>query len=983
MSHYGFAGSKTTADNFAERASYYEKKLGEMRALKEQRVAIGKDVSALIEEIAQADVLVARALGDLESGAGSGREDYYFKLGADTLDSQISGPLAERLGLGETTRSGDYLALYRGINPRTGELFLERNRAAAIEKDIVKAELKKFAACTAKLNDVYGSDSIRVTLAEANEAGGSEQVLGHSSCVSLQKSLSMYWATAPEHERVIIQEALLEAVKDAGNYEQVRGYIGGRLGAGGSEFVAGEGLVLEYLHCTSRIEKGHAKPDPQLHVHRERPNSVRLPGGAMRTLDAAELYKRQKEFGAVVDVALASKLLKRLPHLAACLEVDHAGHGLKLNESTVSRDRVMSSSKRRKGIQAKSAELGIDGAKGKEAIAVRSRSSKPEAIDEGIFDYWRAEIGEIRLAQSTLAELAMPTVLQTHEMLFKGNSVIADHHLDFVAAQLTIGKGDIVDIDLVRDALIKQLGIVEIPPRLDENGELVRDGKKYTTAEMVRIEADCLKAAVGGMENNRWAIEPSLVEHIIQCYETERQSAQKPGDRPFLLSDEQREAAFRLTSNGQYNFLQGAAGVGKSATLAPVFRAFGEAFSQKGHRCIGVAPQNKQASELQKSTGIKSRTVHSLLMSHEKAMEAKAKGARYDQNALVHPGDVIVCDEAGTLDTFTLHALIKVCHDSQAKLVMVGDRRQMESVGTASMFGLLCDAMGDNLARIESIARQKEAFKPIAQALYEGKIAWALKAMESKDQIRIFREEVNEATELVKAAFEDAQSARNGWQDVLILADTNAQVAILNDKFREKMLANGFLDAAKQIEIESVDLQGYSHTIGVAPGDRVLLRKNASDAEKLPISNGDLGTVLLVRENIQSIGGEDVIDIELVVRRDDGETVHIRNSEYQAIQHGYAMTVTKCQGMTVDRSYYLPSDMTRMRALYVAYTRGRGGGFIYSNELRWADIKKGFEQFSEKETALSLMPAMRTAMEAAEQTCQPPTLTASRCQGKR
>ncbi|SDU13871.1 Protein of unknown function [Pseudomonas pohangensis] len=975
MSHYGFAGSKTTARNFAERASYYEKKLGEMRALQEQRIALGEDVSVLTEEIAQADALLAVALGDLEDEAKSGREDYFFKMGADTLDSQISGPLAERLGLGSEPQPGDYMALYRGINPRTSEIYLEKTRSDAIENDIAKAEIEKAAKREAK-NSGEGVESIRLTLAEADVGDKKEQVLGHSSCVSLQKSLSMYWATAPEQERVIIQEALLQAVTDAGNYEQARGYVGGRLGAGGSEFVAGEGMVLEYLHCTSRVEKGHERPDPQLHVHRERPNVVRLPGGAMRTLDGGELYKRQKEFGAVVDVALASKLQQRLPHLAAALEVDHAGHGLKLNEGTISRERVLGSSKRGQGITAKAVELGMDGAAATEAIAVRGRSSKQEEVGEDIFDHWRDEIGEIELVQSSTQELTMPTILQVQEMLFKGSSVISDHHLDFVAAQLTIGKGGIEQIALTREALIKQLCIVEIPPRFDENGELVRGGKKYTTGEMIRIESDCLKAAVAGMENERWAINPELVESIIQRYELEKQATQKPEDRRFRLTDEQREAAFKLTGNGQYNFLQGAAGVGKSATLAPVFRAFGEAFAAKGHRCIGVAPQNKQASELEKSTGIKSRTVHSLLMNHEKAAEAQAKGERFNPQNLVQPCDVIVCDEAGTLDTFTLHALVSVCQDRQAKLVMVGDRRQMESVGTAPMFGLLSDAMGGNLARIESIARQKEEFKPVAQALYEGKIPQALKAMESKDQIRIFREDVNEADELVKAALADAQTARKGWEDLLILADTNAQVGSLNDKFRDKLIADGSLDPEKQIEIETVDLQGYARALSVTPGDRLLLRKNAKDAEKLPVSNGDLGTVLSVREIVEIIDEKEVRDIELMIRRDDGETARIRNSEYQAIQHGWAMTTTKCQGMTVDRSYYLPSDMTHMRALYVAYTRGREGGFVYANETRWAEIKKGVERFSEKETALSLMPAMRQSIEAAAQTNQKLVLTA-------
>jgi hypothetical protein len=975
MSHYAFAGSKTTASNFAERASYYEKKLGEMRALQEKRIGLGEDVSALSEEIAQVDAMLTAALGDLEGVALSGREDYFFKLGADTLDSQISGPLAERLGLGIKAQAGDYMALFRGVNPRTSEIYIDKARSDAISADIERAEIKK-AEDRASKTKSGEAPSNRLTIAEADQVDKKEQVLGHSSCVSLQKSLSMYWATAPEHERIIIQESLLQAVKEAGDYEQARGYIGGRLKAGGTEFVAGEGVVLEYLHCTSRVEKGHKRPDPQLHVHRERPNVVRLPGGVMRTIDAGELYKRQKEFGAVVDVALASKLRERLPHLAAAFEVDYAGHGLKLNESTISRERVLGSSKRGVGIKKKMDELGMSGGASAEAIAVRGRNSKQDEIGEDIFDDWREEIGEVAPVESTVQQLAAPTILQVQEMLFKGSSVISDHHLDYVAAQLTIAKGGIEQIALTREALIKQLAIVEIPPRFDENGELVRDGKKYTTGEMIRIEADCLKAVVGGLENQRWAVSPELVERIIQNYELEKREQQKPEDRPFALTDEQREAAFKLTGKGQYNLLQGAAGVGKSATLGPVFRAFGEAFAEKGHRCIGVAPQSKQAIELEKSTGIKSRTVHSLLLGHEKAAEAQAKGERFNPQNMIQAGDVIVCDEAGTLDTFTLHALMSVCHDRQAKLVMVGDRRQMESVGTASMFGLLSDATGDNLARIETIARQKEEFKPIAQALYEGQIPQALKAMEGKDQIRIFREDVNEADELVKAALADAQTAPKGWEDVLILADTNAQVGSLNEKFRERLIADGSLDVEKQIDIETVDLQGYSRALSFAPGDRVLLRKNAQDAERLPVSNGDIGTVLSIREVVEIIDGKEVADIELLVRRDDGETARIRNSEYQAIQRGWALTVTKCQGMTVSRSYYVPSDMTHMRALYVSYTRGREGGFIYTNESRWSDVKKGFERFSEKETALSLMPVMRQNIEAAAQTNQKLVLTA-------
>ncbi|RNF58209.1 hypothetical protein EFK68_05030 [Pseudomonas aeruginosa] len=65
-----------------------------------------------------------------------------------------------------------------------------------------------------------------------------------------------------------------------------------------------------------------------------------------------------------------------------------------------------------------------------------------------------------------------------------------------------------------------------------------------------------------------------------------------------------------------------------------------------------------------------------MLLKHQEAAAAKAKGERYRPENLIGQGDIVVCDEAGMLDTYAMHALIVACHQSGARLICVGDRNQ-------------------------------------------------------------------------------------------------------------------------------------------------------------------------------------------------------------------------------------------------------------------------------------------------------------------
>ena len=117
-----------------------------------------------------------------------------------------------------------------------------------------------------------------------------------------------------------------------------------------------------------------------------------------------------------------------------------------------------------------------------------------------------------------------------------------------------------------------------------------------------------------------------------------------------------------------------------------------------------------------------------------------------------------------------------------------------------------------------------------------------------------------------------------------------------------------------------------------APGDRIVFLENS---RQLGVKNGMLGTV------------EQADDGRLVARLDgagrDGEErrVSVPVGDYQAIDHGYATTIHKTQGATVDRSFVLASGTMDRHLTYVAMTRHRDEARLYAAGNEFAGREAG------------------------------------------
>ncbi|RNF58210.1 hypothetical protein EFK68_05035 [Pseudomonas aeruginosa] len=111
-------------------------------------------------------------------------------------------------------------------------------------------------------------------------------------------------------------------------------------------------------------------------------------------------------------------------------------------------------------------------------------------------------------------------------MIFRGNTVIDEFAINAAATSPDYRRGGAKDVDLIKNAIFQQLGIVEIP---QEPMLKVAPTKRFTTKELISLETDCLKAVYAGLDDPRWSVDQAIVDRVIDAYELEKQAKQKPG----------------------------------------------------------------------------------------------------------------------------------------------------------------------------------------------------------------------------------------------------------------------------------------------------------------------------------------------------------------------------------------------------------------------------------------------------------------------
>jgi Ti-type conjugative transfer relaxase TraA len=431
----------------------------------------------------------------------------------------------------------------------------------------------------------------------------------------------------------------------------------------------------------------------------------------------------------------------------------------------------------------------------------------------------------------------------------------------------------------------------------DEQGRVVEQAR-HSTREMVSIERDMANSADRMVVARGFGVAGWHVNAAIGAQ-------QRTG---IQLADEQLAAVAHVAGPERIAAVVGLAGAGKSTMLA----AARQAWEAQGYHVHGAALAGKAAEGLEESSGIASRT----LASWERGWE---RG--FDQ---LGPRDVFVIDEAGMVGSKQLSRFITEADRAGAKIVLVGDPEQLQPIGAGAAFRSVAERVG--FVELEGVRRQHEDWQRAASVDFgRYRTAEGLAAYAERGAIRLddTGEQVRGA--IVRDVMADMAARPDGSR--LVLAHRRADVQELNEAIRaarqERTGPRRSAGPAGQGELAGEI--AYQTTEGercFAPGDRLLFRENNRD---LGVKNGMLGTVEQAEE------GRLGVRLDSARGPGQGRAVSVSMADYAAVDHGYATTIHKAQGATVDRAYVLASGTMDRHLTYVAMTRHRDEVQLYAS----------------------------------------------------
>ncbi|RUW21869.1 Ti-type conjugative transfer relaxase TraA [Mesorhizobium sp. M4B.F.Ca.ET.215.01.1.1] len=432
------------------------------------------------------------------------------------------------------------------------------------------------------------------------------------------------------------------------------------------------------------------------------------------------------------------------------------------------------------------------------------------------------------------------------------------------------------------------MGAIGNAPDLVELGKDGRGEDRFTTRQMIETEQRLHRAAERMAGEERHAVS-----------DRDRGAAlARATRRGLVLSGEQTDALDHITDGSGLGVVVGFAGTGKSAMLDVARQAWAAA----GYEVRGAALSGIAAENLESGSAISSRTIASMEHSWGQGRD------------LLTASDVLVVDEAGMVGTRQLERVLSHAANVGAKVVLVGDPQQLQAIEAGAAFRSIHERHGG--VEIGQVRRQREDWQREAtRDLATGRIGAAIDVYDTQGMVHRAATRDEARSNLVERWDRDRQAQPEASR--IILTHTNDEVRALNQAARERMRAAGDLGDEVHVVVER-----GARTF--ARGDRVMFLRNE---RSLGVKNGTLGVI------------EEVSVQTMTVQTDDGRSLRFDLKDYAHIDHGYAATIHKAQGMTVNRTHVLATPGMDAHSGYVSLSRHRDG----------MDLHYGSEDFATRE----------------------------------
>ncbi|PAK94916.1 conjugal transfer protein [Brevibacterium casei] len=371
----------------------------------------------------------------------------------------------------------------------------------------------------------------------------------------------------------------------------------------------------------------------------------------------------------------------------------------------------------------------------------------------------------------------------------------------------------------------------------------------------------------------------------------------RPDAEGRMLGEDQADALMKIAVSGRVlDVLVGPAGAGKTTAMSALRRAW-----EKEHGAasvVGLAPSAVAAQVLADDLGI-----------------ATENTAKWWQNHLVHgedfqAGQLVIIDEASLAGTLSLDRITHLAERSDAKVLLVGDFAQLQSVDAGGAFGLLVGDR-DDAPELVDVHRFAHAWEKTASlALRHGRTE-VIDTYLAHGRIH-----GGDAEAMSDSAYTAWRTDRNQGLVSVLVAETREDVSALNQRARADLILDGTLTPGREVELTDGTAAGVGDTIITRRNDRRL--HNGKDW----VRNGDTWTIKGIRD-------DGSVTIRKTGRRFGGIIVLPTAYVADHVDLGYAVTAHRAQGVTVDTAHVLVEPTTTRENFYVAMTRGKHANRAY------------------------------------------------------
>jgi conjugative relaxase-like TrwC/TraI family protein len=363
-----------------------------------------------------------------------------------------------------------------------------------------------------------------------------------------------------------------------------------------------------------------------------------------------------------------------------------------------------------------------------------------------------------------------------------------------------------------------------------------------------------------------------------------------------VLAYDQLDALASIADSGRVvDVMVGPAGAGKTTAMNALRRAWQAAHGSGS--VVGLAPSAAAAQVLAEDIGIATENLAKWWQNH------------LDHGATFRAGQLVIIDEASLAGTLSLDRITALAKNAGAKVLLVGDYAQLQSVDAGGAFALLVHSRAD-APELVDVHRFTHGWERTASlGLREGDLE-AIDHYVAHDQVR-----GGTTKSMADAAYAAWRADSRAGRATVLISDSNEAVAALNLRARTELILEGRVGALREVAL---------HDGHAAVGDTVITRRNDRRLRSFQawVRNGDRWTVTSVHRNGS-------IDVRRQGRQRASTVLLPADYVRNHVELGYAVTSHRAQGITTDTAHVVVAPSTTRENLYVAMTRGRDVNIAY------------------------------------------------------